>query len=66
MKALFRKILIVGLIVSIVSVALAMFIENEKVLICSVCIGSLCAEILGVLSLHNDFRKYNIGEDEDE
>ena len=63
---MFRKILIVGLIVSIVSVALAMFIENEKVLICSVCIGSLCAEILGVLSVHNDFRKYNIGGDEDE
>ena len=61
---MFRKILIVGLIVSIVSVALAMFLENEKVLICSVCIGSLCAEILGVLRVHNDFRKYNSGEDD--
>lgn len=58
-----RKILIIGLIVSIVSVALAMFIENEKVLIVSVCIGSLCAEILGVLSVHNDFKKYNKSED---
>ena len=58
-----RKILSVGLIVSIVSVALAMFIENEKVLICSVCIGSLCGMILGLLSVHNDFRKYNESDD---
>lgn len=59
-----RKILIIGLIVSIVSVVLTMFIiENEKVLIGSVCIGSLCAEILGVLSVHNDFKKYNERED---
>ena len=60
MKALFRKILIIGLIVSIVSVAITVFIvENERVLIGSVCLGSLCAEILGVLNVHNDFRKYN-------
>lgn len=59
-----RKILIIGLIVSIVSVAITVFIvENEKVLISSACIGSLCAEILGVLSVHNDFRKYNESED---
>ena len=59
-----RKILIVGLIVSIVFVAITVFIiENEKVLIISVCIGSLCAEILGVLSVHNDFKKYNKSED---
>ena len=58
-----RKILIIGLIVSIVSVALTVFIvETEKVLIGSVCLGSLCAEILGVLSVHNDFRKYNESE----
>ena len=64
MYKMIRKILIVGLIVSIISVALAMFIENEKVLICSVCIGSLCAEILGVLSVHNDFKKYNESDDD--
>lgn len=59
-----RKVLIIGLIVSIVSVALTLFIiENEKVLIGSVCIGSLCAEILGVLSVHNDFIKYNERDD---
>lgn len=59
-----HKILIIGLIVSIISVALTVFIvENEKVLIGSTCIGSLCGMILGLLSVHNDIRKYNERDD---